>query len=76
MQALRGVHTLYTTRMYSMHRAYMDFRLVKLIEGPDTMDYVLRLNEVLAKARKKPEWGDTERMMGEVADFAALCWRG
>ena len=63
----KGMGEGYQVRINRVLRAYMHFRLAKLIEGPDTMDYVLRPEEVLAKARRKPEWGDTERAVAPVA---------
>jgi hypothetical protein len=53
-------------RINRVLRAYMHFRLAKLVEGPDTMDYVLRPEAVLEKASRRPEWGDTKRMVEEV----------
>jgi hypothetical protein len=48
----------------------MHFRLAKLIEGPDTMDYVLRPDKVLEEAGQRPKWGDTkarmDRLVGET----------
>ncbi|AKS46910.1 BrnA antitoxin of type II toxin-antitoxin system [Octadecabacter temperatus] len=62
----KGLGTGYQARINRVLRAYMHFRLAKLIEGPDTSDYVLRPEKVLEKARRKPEWGDTDRMLAEV----------
>jgi len=61
----KGLGPGYQVRINRVLRAFMHFRLAKLIEGPDTMDYVLRPDEVIAKARRKPEWGDTDRMLAE-----------
>jgi hypothetical protein len=61
----KGLGEGYQTRLNRVLRAYMHFRLAKLIEGPDTMDFVLRPEEVLAKAARRVEWGDTEREFGE-----------
>ncbi len=36
----------------------MHVRLEKLIEGPDTMDYVLHPEKVLEEAGVSPKWGD------------------
>ncbi len=36
----------------------MHGRLAKLIEGPDTMDYMLRPEKVLEEAGASPKWGD------------------
>lgn len=62
----KGMGPGYQPRMNRVLRAFMHFRLAKLIEGPDTMDYILRPQEVMDKARRKPEWGDTERMVDEI----------
>ncbi|WP_197738498.1 BrnA antitoxin family protein [Octadecabacter sp. SW4] len=65
----KGLGPGYQHRMNRVLRAFMHFRLAKLIEGPDTTDFVLRPERVLERFSKKPEWGDTEaghrRMMGE-----------
>ncbi|MBT8412522.1 MAG: BrnA antitoxin family protein [Octadecabacter sp.] len=45
-------------RMNRVLAAFMHFRLAKLIDGPDTMDYVLRPDEVMARVEKRPEFGD------------------
>jgi hypothetical protein len=54
----KGLGEGYQTRINRVLRAYMHFRLVKLIEGPDTMDYVLRPEKVLEEAGVSPKWGD------------------
>ncbi|SLN43568.1 BrnA antitoxin family protein [Pseudooctadecabacter jejudonensis] len=48
----------YAERMNRVLQAFMYFRLAKLIDGPDTMDYITKPDEVLAHARNRPEWGD------------------
>lgn len=56
----RAMGVGYQARINRVLRAYMHFRLAKLVEGPDTMDYILRPAEVLASARASPDWGDAE----------------
>lgn len=56
----------YQHRMNRVLRAFMHFRLAKLIEGPDTTDFVLRPDKVLAEADKVPRWGDMERWVKGV----------
>lgn len=56
----RAMGAGYQARINRVLRAYMHFRLAKLVEGPDTMDYILRPEEVLASARARPDWGDAE----------------
>ncbi|MGJ8609651.1 MAG: BrnA antitoxin family protein [Octadecabacter sp.] len=58
----KGLGPGYQGRINRVLRAYMHFRLAKLIEGPDTMDYVLRPEKVLEDAARV-EWGDTQRAM-------------
>lgn len=58
----KGLGPGYQVRINRVLRAFMHFRLAKLIEGPDTTDFVLKPDEVLEKARRV-EWGDTERML-------------
>lgn len=72
----KGMGEGYQVRINRVLRAYMHFRLAKLIEGPDTMDYVLRPEAVLEKASRRPEWGDTRRMMEEVRGAGASGKRG
>ncbi|SDY49412.1 BrnA antitoxin family protein [Citreimonas salinaria] len=51
----------YQHRMNRVLRAFMHFRLAKVIEGPDTSDYIMRPEEVEKKAREsRTQWGDTE----------------
>ncbi|MCF2905700.1 BrnA antitoxin family protein [Octadecabacter sp. CECT 8868] len=61
----KGLGPGYQPRMNRVLRAFMHFRLAKLIEGPDTMDYILRPDAVLEKARMQPKWGDTQVMLEE-----------
>jgi hypothetical protein len=56
----RAMGAGYQARINRVLRAYMHFRLAKLVEGPDTMDYILRPEEVLANAQARPDWGDAE----------------
>jgi hypothetical protein len=66
----KGLGEGYQTRINRVLRAYMHFRLAKLIEGPDTMDYVLRPEKVLEEAGVSPKWGDAaarmDRLVGET----------
>lgn len=49
----------YQHRMNRVLRAFMHFRLAKVIEGPDTTDYILRPEEVERMARiERAKWGD------------------
>lgn len=52
----------YQNRMNRVLRAYMHMRLAKMVEGPDTSDFVLRPDVVLKRARERTEWGDMERL--------------
>ncbi|HCP81439.1 MAG TPA: hypothetical protein DIT67_07530 [Octadecabacter sp.] len=63
----KGLGPGYQPRINRVLRAFMHFRLAKIIEGPDTMDYILKPDEVLEKARMRPEWGDTDRKMEDLA---------
>ncbi len=49
----------YQHRMNRVLRAFMHMRLAKLIEGPDTTDYILRPGEVLREGAR-PKWGETK----------------
>ena len=62
----KGLGPGYQPRINRVLRAFMHFRLARIIEGPDTMDYILKPDEVLEKARGKPCWGDTQRMIEEA----------
>jgi len=56
----------YQHRMNRVLRGYMHARLAKLIEGPDTTDYVLNPERVLEHGAK-PAWGETEKFWEEDA---------
>ena len=61
----KGMGAGYQTRINRVLRAFMHFRLAKLLEGPDTTDFVLKPDEVLEKARRQHGWGDTKAMLEE-----------
>ena len=65
LRFFKGLGPGYQPRMNRILRAFMHFRLAKLIEGPDVTDYILKPDEMLEKARMKPRWGDTDRTFGE-----------
>ncbi|MCC1493821.1 BrnA antitoxin family protein [Cognatishimia sp. F0-27] len=49
----------YQARMNRVLRAFMHYRLAKIVKGPDTSDFVMRPEEVLRRAEKaRTEWGD------------------
>ena len=49
----------YQHRMNRVLRAFMHYRLAKVIEGPDTTDYILRPEEVDREAEiERAKWGD------------------
>lgn len=56
----------YQPRMNRVLRAFMHMRLAKLIDGPDTTDYILRPEEVMRDTEAKPRWGDTKRKLGAM----------
>lgn len=57
----KGLGPGYQPRMNRVLRAFMHFRLAKIIEGPDTTDYILKPEEVLESLTLRPQWGDTKR---------------
>ncbi len=61
----------YQPRMNRVLRAFMHMRLAKLIEGPDTTDYILKPEVVMKEARENWRgWGEMEAMMDEaLADY-------
>lgn len=63
----KGLGPGYQERMNRVLSAFMHFRLAKLIEGPDTMDYILKPDDVMARVEARPEFGDmmAERAAGE-----------
>ena len=65
LRFFKGLGPGYQPRMNRILRAFMHFRLAKLIEGPDVTDYILKPDEVLEEARMKPKWGDTDRKFEE-----------
>ena len=52
----------YQQRMNRVLRAYMHMRLAKLVEGPDTTDYVLNPERMMERGAT-PEWGDTKAIV-------------
>ncbi len=51
----------YQSRMNRVLRSFMHFRLAKIVEGPDTCDFILRPEEVDRKAtQERTRWGDTD----------------
>lgn len=64
----KGLGPGYQPRMNRVLRAFMHFRLAKLINGPDTTDYILKPDEVLAKAHSEPQWGDTQRFVTQARE--------
>lgn len=51
----------YQHRMNRVLRAFMHYRLAKVIEGPDTSDFVMRPETVEKAAREaRTQWGDSE----------------
>ena len=48
-------------------RGYMHMRLAKLINGPDTTDYILRPDEVMREG-PRPKWGDHKAQLEEILD--------
>ena len=51
----------YQHRMNRVLRAFMHYRLAKIVHGPDTSDFVMRPEEVEKKARAaRTQWGDAE----------------
>ncbi len=50
----------YQERINRILRTFMHFRLAKVIEGPDTSDYVLRPEELLERSKLRIDWGDSE----------------
>ena len=55
----------YQHRMNRVLRGYMHMRLAKLIEGPDTTDYILRPDEVMREG-PRPKWGDHKAQLDEI----------
>jgi hypothetical protein len=51
----------YQHRMNRVLRAFMHYRLAKVIEGPDTTDFVMRPEEVDRQAEtERTKWGDEQ----------------
>ncbi|WP_353475324.1 BrnA antitoxin family protein [Salipiger sp. H15] len=49
----------YQARINRVLRAFMHYRLAKLIDGPDTTDFILRPEQVEEEARReRTKWGD------------------
>ena len=51
----------YQHRMNRVLRAFMHFRLAKIIQGPDTTDFIMRPEMVEERAEKRrSDWGEME----------------
>ena len=50
----------YQARMNRVLRAFMHFRLAKIVDGPDVNDYVLRPGSV-GPVGPRTQWGDSKR---------------
>ena len=55
----------YQPRMNDVLRAFMHFRLAKIVKGPDTTDYILHPERVMLEDERAPKWGDTARAVEE-----------
>jgi uncharacterized protein (DUF4415 family) len=53
----------YQPRINRVLRAFMHMRLAKLIDGPDTTDYILDPQKVMRQNAQRPEWGDMAVLM-------------
>jgi uncharacterized protein (DUF4415 family) len=61
----------YQARMNRVLRAFMEGRLGKMIEGPDTTDSVTKAEEMIAKGVGRPEFGEVAQGMADAAAMAA-----
>ncbi|WP_235953006.1 BrnA antitoxin family protein [Salipiger sp. PrR002] len=51
----------YQSRINRVLRAFMHYRLAKVLDGPDTSDFIMRPELVEEQARKeRTRWGDTQ----------------
>lgn len=56
----KGLGPGYQGRMNRVLRAFMHYRLARVVDGPDTTDFILRPEEVEKIARReRTRWGDT-----------------
>lgn len=51
----------YQHRMNRVLKAFVHGRLSRMVNGPDTSDFVMRPEEVLRWKSERPEWGHFER---------------
>jgi hypothetical protein len=61
----------YQPRMNRVLRAFMHYRLAGIIDGPDTTDYVLRLEGLDQTREKRPGWGSIQKMEAELDEKRA-----
>ena len=54
----------YGPQINEVLRAFVHFRLAKIIRGPDTTDFILHPERVMREDKRAPKWGDTDREMG------------
>jgi len=60
----RGFGPGWQPRLNTVLRSFMHGRLAKIIEGPDTTDFVMRPEEV--EEMSPPGWGQVEEQMAEL----------
>ena len=53
----------YQEKINRVLASFVHARLARMIGGPDTSDFVLRPEEVMALAQKRRGWGEAEDMM-------------
>ena len=61
----KGLGPGYQWRMNEVLRAYMHGRLARIVEGPDTTDYILH-PERIPDLPESWHWGDAERELREI----------
>lgn len=69
VRAFKGLGRGYQSRMNRVLRAWMLARAAKLVEGPDTTDFILHPERIEEEQRRKrPEWGEMEKVFREVEE--------
>ncbi len=71
LKFFRGLGRGYQTRINRVRRAFMEGRLSKMVEGPDTLDWVSKAEEYVASGAVRPKMGTIAGHMAEMDAVAS-----
>lgn len=72
----RSMGTGYQPRINRVLRAFMHMRKAKIVEGPDTTDYITAPNRIQSTLpQRRTEWGDHNRMEELLEELREIAGR-